>query len=133
MFQKPAYFCSPNVIGNQPDDRMKKISIISTILILSTFFGCMDKYPDEIYGTYESNTTTESGFSRLKLLKENSYTLVSTHVMGHTQDTGTFMFKKDTIYLTSAISQAERQKNVYYTRHALHKLFLKENKLYYVV
>jgi hypothetical protein len=92
----------------------------------------MDKYPDEIYGTYESNTTTESGFSRLKLLKENSYTLVSTHVLGHTQDTGTFAFIKDILYLTSAISQAERQKNTYYTRLALHKLFRKENKIYYV-
>ena len=69
---------------------MKKTLPLIIISVSLTLMCCKEKYPADLYGTYEKIDTTGMSYTELNFYRKNNYSFYSGTCMDRTRDTGEF-------------------------------------------
>ncbi len=114
---------------------MNKTILHLTILIIAFLACCSDSAPKELYGTYIRSVDSGLLYSKFIFYSENKYRFYSSSCLSSNTDSGSFVYKEDTIYFTSFDKERDK-KNAETKRKSdrtltSEKLVLKNNKIIY--
>lgn len=112
---------------------MYKTILNLPILFIAFLTCCTNSAHKELCGTYIRNIDSDLLYSKFIIYQENKYSFYSSSCLSSNKDSGSYVFKEDTLYFTSF--DTERDKLVSNTKSnktlSGEKFVLKNNKLIY--